>query len=58
MSVVFPQPILVLAQDVATIAAEVSVAAAVQASKEFWHMREPKVTKLHAVDIPLKLNKS
>ena len=25
---------------------EVSAAAAVQASKEFWHMREPKITKL------------
>ena len=35
------------AQDAATIAAEVSAAAAAQASKEFWHMREPKITKLH-----------
>ena len=34
------------AQDVATIAAEVSAAAMAQASKEFWHMREPKITKL------------
>ena len=34
------------AQDTATIAAEVSAAAAAQASKEFWHMREPKITKL------------
>ena len=34
------------AQDVAMIAAEVSAAAAAQASKEFWHMREPKITKL------------
>ena len=31
----------------ATIAAEVSAAAAAQASKEFWHMWEPKITKLH-----------
>ena len=35
------------AQDVATIAAEVSAAAAAQASKEFQRMREPKITKLH-----------
>ena len=34
------------AQGVATIAAEVSAAAAAQASKEFWCMREPKITKL------------
>ena len=34
------------AHDAATIAAEVSAAAAAQASKEFWHMREPKITKL------------
>ena len=34
------------AQDAATIAAEVSAAATAQASKEFWHMREPKITKL------------
>ena len=34
------------AQDAATIAAEVSAAAAVQASKEFRHMWEPKITKL------------
>ena len=34
------------AQDVATIAAEVLAAAAAQASKEFWRMREPKITKL------------
>ena len=34
------------AQDVAMIAAEVSAAAAAQASKEFWHMWEPKITKL------------
>ena len=33
-------------QDAATIAVEVSAAAAVQASKEFWHMWEPKITKL------------
>ena len=32
-------------QDVATIAAEVSAAAAAQASKEFHHMHEPKITK-------------
>ena len=35
------------AQDVATIAAEVSATAAAQASKEFRHMWEPKITKLH-----------
>ena len=35
------------AQDVATIAAEVSAAATAQASKEFRHMWEPKITKLH-----------
>ena len=33
-------------QDTAHIAVEVSAAAAVQASKEFWHMWEPKITKL------------
>ena len=32
-------------QDAATIAAEVSAAVAVQASKEFHHMCEPKITK-------------
>ena len=35
------------AHDAATIAAEVSAAAVAQASKEFWRMREPKITKLH-----------
>ena len=42
-------PIAPLANDsrnVATIAAEVSAAAAAQASKEFCKMREPKITKL------------
>ena len=34
------------AQDVATIAAEVSAAAVAQVSKEFRRMREPKITKL------------
>ena len=34
------------AHDAATIAAEVSAAAAAQASKEFRHMWEPKITKL------------
>ena len=33
-------------KDAATIAAEVSAAAAVQASKEFCRMREPKIMKL------------
>ena len=33
-------------QDAATIATEVLTATAVQASKEFWHMWEPKITKL------------
>ena len=33
-------------QDAATIVAEVSAAAAAQASKEFCRMREPKITKL------------
>ena len=32
--------------DTATIAAEVSAAATAQVSKEFRHMREPKITKL------------
>ena len=32
-------------QDAATIVAEVSAAAVAQASKEFWHMWEPKITK-------------
>ena len=32
-------------QDAATIAAEVSAAAATQASKEFQQMQEPKITK-------------
>ena len=35
------------AQDDATIVAEVLAAAAAQASKEFQHMWEPKITKLH-----------
>ena len=35
------------AQDAATIAAEVSAAAAAQVSKEFRCMWEPKITKLH-----------
>ena len=34
------------AQDAATIAAEVLAAAVTQASKEFWCMQEPKITKL------------
>ena len=33
-------------QDAATIAAKVSAAAVAQASKEFWCMWEPKITKL------------
>ena len=36
------------ARDAATIAAEVSAVAAVQALKEFRRMREPKITKLHS----------
>ena len=39
-------PNLGAAHDAATIAAEVSAAAAAQASKEFRRMREPKITKL------------
>ena len=35
------------AEYAATIAAEVLAAAVAQASKEFWRMREPKITKLH-----------
>ena len=35
------------AHDAATIAAEVLAAAVAQASKEFWQMQEPKITKLH-----------
>ena len=46
MSAVFHQTNFGAAQDVATIAAEVSAAAAAQASKEFWRMWEPKITKL------------
>ena len=34
------------AQDAATIVAEVLAAAVAQASKEFWCMQEPKITKL------------
>ena len=34
------------AQDAATIAAEVLAAAVAQASKVFWHMWKPKITKL------------
>ena len=37
------------AQDAATIAAGVSAAAVAQVSKEFWRMREPRITKLHGV---------
>ena len=36
------------AHDAATIAAEVLAAAVAQASKEFWQMWEPKITKLHS----------
>ena len=39
-------PLLNESRHAATIAAEVSAAAAVQASKEFWRMRELKITKL------------
>ena len=39
-------PIVNKSRQVANIAAEVSAAAAAQASKEFWRMREPKITKL------------
>ena len=35
------------AQDATTIVAEVSAAAAARASKEFQHMWEPKIIKLH-----------
>ena len=44
------------AQDAATIAAEVLAAAAAQASKEFRHMQEPKITKLcggYSADVEL-----
>ena len=34
-------------QDASTIVAEVLAAAVAQASKEFQHMRDPKITKLH-----------
>ena len=40
-----------VAHDAATIAAEVSAAAAAQASKEFRRMWEPKITKLCMADI-------
>ena len=39
-------PLIDESRHVATIVAEVSAAAAAQASKEFWQMREPKITKL------------
>ena len=39
-------PLVSNTQDAATIAAEVSAAAAAQASKEFHRMCEPKITKL------------
>ena len=39
-------PLMNESRQVANIAAEVSAAVAVQASKEFWWMREPKITKL------------
>ena len=39
-------PLVSNTQDVATIVAEVSAAAAAQASKEFHRIREPKITKL------------
>ena len=39
-------PLVDDSRNTATIAAEVSAAAAVQASKEFHRMREPKITKL------------
>ena len=39
-------PLANSSKDTATIAAEVSAAAAAQASKEFHRMREPKITKL------------
>ena len=35
-------------QDAATLVAEVLASAVAQASKEFQHMREPKITMLHA----------
>ena len=44
------------AQDAATIAAEVLAAAVVQASNEFQHMQEPKITKLrggYSADVEL-----
>ena len=47
MSVEFPATNIGNAQDAVTIAAEVLAAAAAQVSKEFRHMREPKMTKLH-----------
>ena len=39
-------PLVNESRHVATIAAGVSAAAAAQASKKFWQMREPKITKL------------
>ena len=39
-------PLINESRHTATIAAEVSAAVAVQASKEFWQMQEPKITKL------------
>ena len=39
-------PLINESRHTATIAAEVSAAVAAQVSKEFWQMREPKITKL------------
>ena len=39
-------PLMDKSRHTATIAAEVSAAAAAQTSKEFWRMHEPKITKL------------
>ena len=46
VSQISPLALVGVHQDVAVITAEVSVATAAQASKEFWHIQEPKIIKL------------
>ena len=56
VSQISPLALVGVHQDVAVIAVEVSVATAAQASKEFWHMWEPKIIKLkggYSADVEL-----
>ena len=46
ISQISPLALVGVHQDMAVIATEVSAATAAQASKEFWHMQEPKIIKL------------